>query len=344
MHIMSLDAVKAPMQEVAPIVAFEPSDIYQVPLDTVQKGIDFLSDNPWAMYSASALAGVAVGVVAERFAQRRIERNTRSLVAEYGQIAEVHKPGRLSKFSRAVFSLAAAGSGLAGVANAAVWTETGTEEVVPPTLNIVVDKSGATILGEANSAGVVTDFLSELNIRTGIDTTALVGVSGQVRETTVQDSLDIQPFGDAPLQAAFDTANNRIDLAERQLTAGETVPNSAVIFVTNGNTIGSVGSEIAPTYVVNVSDNGRNQASLKGLSEASEGQYFDRTNLESPEEVNRVIDEILKNVDANQKNTDVKTNWAERLFVSGFSLASILAWARTRSRLTTHFGLRRRRK
>lgn len=336
------------MSSINPVQAVEtvPTAMLAVDLqESFQGAIDTVMDNPWIMYSAAAAGSLLVGSIVEGYMSRRITARRESLASQWGDIVEHEQPSRIRRFGRHILSATAFGAVLIGTANTAVWSQSGTEEVVPAHLEVVVDRSGATALDDEAPAQAVSSLLQELldaEQTDGISTDALVASTSNVSETDLTAAKATRPFGDAPIQQAYDLGVDQIEASRAELIGGQEVPNSAVVVLTNGNTITVDADANVPTFVINVSAEARNADALKRVAEDTGGAYIENNASTDPEAIEDAINTVMEQVQQNSKDSNNKPNWAARIAVGATSMFAGLKYLRMRPQLTTGFSVGKR--
>lgn len=284
-------------------------------------------------YLATA-AGAAIGVAGEAVMHRSIQEQRTPLVEEYGNLFEQEELSRKEKFGRYVVGPLALTGAVVGLANGLAWQHEAPDEHDIPRVQLVVDYSGATGVGEPGSRPVdttnkVVDIFADRN-DDDFSVQAYVAHAGGVtsREPDTVDNLT--PFGRAPLDQALTHALDSV--TTEVIPSDDDEKNAAIVVVTNGNSIGGVNSVVsradkqganASVYVVNVKDTitEKQQADLEAIATKTGGQYW--TEQEATTEN---ISSIIEDLEPPKQELEPSHGVAERI-LAGLVSAGLLVTA-----------------
>lgn len=308
--------------------------------------IEAMNQHP-AIATAAIMGGCAViGAVLEYREVSKIKNNREQLVDEWQVLTENIEPKRSHRAVKAVTSLAFVGGGLIGFANAEQWIDSNKPEVVPPTVQLVVDKSGSSLLNNQTTAITIGNLTSSFSDKlVDFDTTAWVASSGTVDQMSLKDAQNFQPFGDAPLDRAFGLSIDSAVQKRTTLLPGQEVPSTAIAVITNGNTISGSTTEDevkfagSPIYIFDVSEDKSGSVALKELAKNTGGEYYAKDSFDTVEEINNKIEYIAERVSATEKKGKESTDWNGRILASGLSILAFTAWKSRRSKEPTRFNI-----
>lgn len=272
--------------------------------------------NPEMVNEVTALAGVAgyvAGMVADQVAVRRAARQAipltetwdLALADDENQTAEPSRTAQAARRTgRVLFAELALVGGIAAGLNAYAWAPESTAvEQAPPTLEIVVDHSGATGLAlQGDTKPVVAEVNQVVNEFSGVSNVkaeAIVASSGTQLSMKVDKVVSNQPFGNADMASATSLALSRAAETQPVSADGTLKPNAGVLIITNGNEVGKTQAVVkqatqqygpasvkTPVFVVNVegAKAGEQVAhDLQALATQTGAQYWsaDKDNLDS---------------------------------------------------------------
>lgn len=268
---------------------------------------------PEMIAGAGYVAGVAVDYLRD---QKFIEKNRLAAAESTSAVYADQQPGRSQRLASAALSplamMALAGYGFM---NIDAWSGPDGPSVQPPHLEIVVDHSGATGLGDRKPLNQINTLASKF-VQGAPDSQAVVARAGEVRILTPAEVAKDIPFGDAPLEQAYQTAtdnNNRLRVAAFDDFKKKSI---GTLVLTYGNSIGNPATIIetakaqgSPVYVVNVTSAAKGQANTKPLQEIAEktdGKYWDGTTADPNDVLKTVTDGLVsRSAPEVKKNTDV---------------------------------------
>lgn len=274
----------------------------------------------------AAGAGLLVGAGLEAVAQRNMSRNRESLANEWGEdvVGTPETKKRTKIIGRVVGPLAVLTSAVAAF-NGAAWQPAEGAETAPPHVEVVIDHSGATGIGDRPIESI-NDIALEL-VDEDIDTSAVVASSGVERIMPLDEIIQNQPFGDARMDRAAATAIDRSTEIQREIIGSETERSIGIVAITNGNTLGDPQHVIEraeesniPIFVVNVEgkDAPANVASeLESIAEGTDGKYFE-AEAANAEEIAQEVDDVLE--DRLIDDDDEKNRWIGRVVAGALAL------------------------
>lgn len=246
--------------------------------------IDLGSMNEVLPYVAT-LAGAGVGAAFEANAQHTIAKNQQALAAEWGDVHEQQPSNRIRKLAAVALGPLVALGSVVGLANSLAYQSEPAIRQVPPALEITIDHSGATELGINPAAGEISKLSQEFANANQVNATAFVAGSGEVKTMKPSKVTADQPFGDAPLVQATESALDAAKLNRAKATTSGTHQSAAVLAITNGNSLGDSTAIIAqaqaesvPVYTVNVEAKPTDQSTtqdLQHIAAATKGEYWD---------------------------------------------------------------------
>lgn len=275
---------------------------------------------------AGSVIGLGVGMAAEQFAIRRSAKNVTALSETWGledQEADstVPEQSRLraaaQSIGRAVGPLALTACVAGGLNAYAYAPENNSVQQAAPTLEVVVDHSGATALA-LEGTPVVNEINQVVKQFKGIarfKTEAIVAGSGTTTTMKLEKVADVQPFGQSDLASATSLALSRAAQVTPSREGAGYKPNAGVLIITNGNGVGNAKSIAAlasqeyagktvktPVSVVNVEGGKASPAvteSLKTVAAKTGGKYW------SAEQGN--LDQVAKAVRAKIESGAIET-------------------------------------
>jgi hypothetical protein len=340
------------MSEIDPTILAvpTPSEIGHDIVDLAQRALhntsELISSHPTPAVVAIAGGCALVGAFMEYRAVGKIGRNAEPLSDEWKVLTENATPKRIRRGVRTVASLAAVGGAFVGATNAAIWINTGHAERVAPGLGVVIDKSGGTMLDDQSSAIEIRGLANEINEElTDYETTAFIASSSTVETTALAAADGKRPFGDAPMGEAFSLSLDGALGRRSEVSAGDELPSTAIVILTNGNGVAGVASKEkiefadSPVFIFDASEGTADSASLKDLAEETGGMYFDKEAVDTQEEVQAALDTIKESTEPTEKDTDSRIDLKLRIAISTLSGLSYLAWRKIRPHLTTRFNI-----
>ena len=274
---------------------------------------------PFVVAGISATAGAMTDLAMQYWLTSK-----RTRAAEiYGQDVIARSPRRVSRIGRMASSSILFTTASAGYVNTVAWQEEAAPQIIDPVVEVVVDRSGGTAVGDNPAAPQIDLLLREL-ADSDLDTEAIVTSLGDTETMELDEALAQRPFGDANLAQAMITAldsaqNRKIDKTEESgLTA-----NAAIIAVTNGNRLTAEGTAAdlieqarripAPITIVNVTSNVRELGvaeELEAIAEETGGEYFD-----IEEDGSVVIERVAEDlVDRQQAPNETGNQWKVKVF------------------------------
>lgn len=258
---------------------------------------------------AGAAGGALVGFATEQAAILRANQHREALSAVVEDLP-VQKPTVMRRLGSAVV-WGAAGFGML---NGVLWSpDTQTEN---PDLHMIVDHSGATAVVEPRSIEGINNIVREVADSKGLDATIHVASLGTVKTLDVQDALNNQPSGSAPLAEAFSRAADSVAEKRREMVGSNKTQSTGIFVVTNGNplspdaatTITRAQELNAPVFIANVegeTTSPETTESLKAIADQTEGGYWavDQSN----------VPDILDKIDDSLKDAQLITDQPSRL-------------------------------
>lgn len=305
---------------------------------------DYFLAHPHLTTGMLVVAGVGAGALLEYRQRSKQAKRARALTQTYeSELVAPHEEGRRGRAGRSLLSLAAAGGGLIGAAHAAAWidfpAETGEEKVLPH-VEVVVDKSGATLLDDQQDSTTIQRVISQLNTRDDIETTVQNAVDGRVEPSNLPESFSIYPFGGAPMSEAFRTSLDIINNKRDELGPGDRVDSSAIVILTDDNEIqiNPLSTEVqrsqAPIVVFNVAEDPENSNSLETLVAETDGEYYGFESIDTDEELKEVVEDMLPSLEDQLQEDESGQGEKDgsKWWVSGASMLAAAAWYATRRR------------
>ncbi len=309
-----------------------------------QHAAELVNAHPVPSLMAVTGACAMVGAAMEYRSLTRIDRNRDSLTAIWGQVAGENAPKARQKIPRALISLAAVGGGLVGATNASLWINFDKPVVTPSTLQVVVDRSGATMLENEMPALSVSSVVGGIETQLiHSDAEALVASEGLVEPKSLSEAILTTPIGHAPMAEAFQTAVGNAQLDRSAALSGEEVPFTGVAIVTNGNDFSGLVSEAqlgtaaTPLFIFDVSGDGEYANKFKELAELTGGNYFDAESFSTEDGLKEDLNVVAEKLDATPRKAKQEGNGVGRMIVGALSLAAAIRWKMTRPKLTTTF-------
>ncbi len=279
----------------------------------------------------AGVAGYAAGLVADELAVRRAAKLDTEMNEAWAIAADAtdESEPRMRRLASRVGNLAVTPLALAGsvalALNMYAWVpEASADEQSPPTLEVVVDHSGATglaiggepVVNQINK--VVSQFVKVDNLKVE----AIVSSSGTETAMRINKVATSEPFGVADLPAAMNLALSRASELAPVQANGESQASAGVLLITNGNSAGKTKSVVTkaqqnqveagvttPIFVVNVEGAKASQAvtdDLKAIAKKTGASYWaaDTDNLAS---VAKDVRETIVNDTNNDSNGSDKT-------------------------------------
>lgn len=210
--------------------------------------------------------GYAGGLRLDQFASKRAASETKAVLQSLAMVDTVQIPGLsktkterfLSGLGHVTPKLAFA-LGLTAATATAAFYPLETNIIKPATIEVVIDHSGATGLSVGGQKPVLSEInqvASAFTPNNRISSEAFVASFGGVVETQVSKVDSLSPSGYAPLDVAVNEALDQTAVVKN----GDKLKNTAVVVITNGNTIGSPNVVISqsnkqdktPVYIVDV--------------------------------------------------------------------------------------------
>lgn len=314
--------------------------------DALHHVTEVVSQHPTAMTAAIVGSSAAIGAFFEYRESSKVADNREQLVEEWNVLTEGLAPTRKQRVGRAIASIACVGGSILGYMNAQTFINDGSAEVVPPTVQLVIDKSGSSLLDDQKAAQSVARTAKSFNDNLKhFDTTAWVASAGTVDQLSLEEATNLRPFGDAPLSRAFglsiDTAaQNRADLV-----AGQEVPSTAIAVITNGNRIGATVSDKeienagSPVFIFDVSDTSTAATELKDIAMHSGGEYYSHDSFDTTDEMQQKLAVIADRVNETKKDGETTTDWNSRLVTLGLSVLGMTIWKLRRPKEPTLFNI-----
>jgi len=203
--------------------------------------------------------------------------------------------------------------------NAYAWAPESTDaEQSPPTLEIVIDHSGATglAIGDKPVVSQINSIVSQFVDVDNLKVEAIVSSAGTETPMRIKKVSSSEPFGVADLPSAMDMALSRASELAPVQENGESKASAGVLLITNGNTGGKPKAVLAkakqnlhesgvttPIFVVNVEGSKASRTvteDLKTIAEKTGAQYWaaDIDNLSS------VAEDVRKTVIADTGKED----------------------------------------
>lgn len=229
--------------------------------------------------AVAAIAGMAAGSTIEWVNQRH-DQNERLALSE-SLVDAGPEPSRIRRFSRA----AAFGmfTGLVAVTNAVAWESTLDTEVVPASVQVVVDASGATMFNDGQAHRRAARLTEEIGNTDGIDGSAFVARGGAVEPARTDEIIDYPPLGNAPMGEATASSLGAIR-SDRQADEQRT---GAVVIITNGTGLNNSQNMVRraregeiPISIVNTLPTADTDETaieqFEVITERTGGQYFTR--------------------------------------------------------------------
>ena len=311
--------------------------------------------HPTATLWTATAAVAALGGLWEYRAQRRITRNEKALSDVYDDTIIENTPGRLKRLFNAAGSVACVGAAAFTYMNVPLWQQPQEKQSVPPAVEVVVEKSGATLLdGQAAATSIDTVLGLFLDNKKRFELTAFVaGVTPNgttdVTKANIEDAQKQVPLGNAPVDKAFSLAVDDIISRRSALNPGEAVGESAIVVVTNGNTVAGPKSDAeiiatkSPVIIFDVNPKSANADALKAIATETGGQYLAATDFDTKEKLDAKFKAINVELTSTTKKSADNTNWPRRLITLGFSGATAALWMSKR-KLSTVFGTNAKKK
>lgn len=282
----------------------------------------------------AAVAGAAGGIAVESIAARRHNRDEQALTDVIGVTSEQQPRESLGRKAKRIGAATLLYTGaVVGMLNGVAW-QADSEEVVPPTLSVVVDHSGA--LASEESVLSTVDKTVAIFASDEFDATAHVASNGRSKSMEPDEVSNDEPFGPAPLSQAMQNAFGEIQKVDSE--SASRVKNKAAIFaVVNGNDTGNAADIIAtakslevPIFIANVEGESDRKGEsdpaiadeLKDIAKQTKGEYFDVSKDNAEEMASKITDTL----EENELDLD-KPNKLPMRVVAGTLSAAALAWA-----------------
>lgn len=281
---------------------------------------EFLSSEYLPVVAAGV--GMAVGAGLDLIAQRKMAQDRDPISPEWGRLVEA--PTRRRRVLGAVIGPIAFVAMGAGYVNADAWQPEQGVQTGPPVVEIVVDYSGATVLGDGQSVARITELTEGIGQMENTDTGAWVARGGIVVPTAPEEVSQQQPVGEARLGEATTNALASVEESTVEADTNNEQHNSAVVVLTDGNDVARAEAIIAeaednstPIYVVNVQPNSTSDQeivdNLQALAEGTGGEYWTqrRGTVENvTQTLSENLDETITPED--QQPSDNKNEWPAR--------------------------------
>ncbi|HUP26763.1 MAG TPA: hypothetical protein VM124_03920 [Candidatus Limnocylindrales bacterium] len=284
-----------------------------------------------------AAAGIAGGAAADIYAARAIAGERASLNETWGNVVDAPRTGL-----RAIGPMAITGFFAVGILGAA-WAPEATPAAPRSQLEVVIDHSGATAIGEPSAAAKI-NAVAESFAGAKFVTEAVVARSGEVRIIKTGDVSHDAPFGDAPLDQAVQTALDNVQRAREQGKLKPQEKTAGAVVVTNGNTIGDVTAVIAraksagtSVNIVNVEERSTDATTseLQRVTAETGGTYWNSADADPA----KIYDKIAPTVTPGQTQEKRPTSWPKRILGSLPLIALPVMWRWRRNMAATPAGI-----
>lgn len=286
-----------------------------------------LENLPYIAGSAGYVAGSIMDSRIDARLTREITEQRQPIVDEYARLLPENESGSDHDRKSRVLGSAAVIGAFIGLTGGLVWQYNAPPEAEQPSVELVIDYSGATGSTSDGEAPVETTnkVVSMFAERDGddFDVRAFVARSGDDNEYEPKDVFKLTPFGEAPLERALNSALNQITVTTQETLTEQEDSGSAIVVVTHGNTVGSSTSiaeraqEKTPVFIVNVEEgiSEASQASLEAVAEATGGEYWNADEDNIVEEVAAVI----KDMEPPKQELDPAHGLGERILAGVFA-------------------------
>ncbi len=263
-----------------------------------------------------ASAGLAAGAAADVVAARAISRERATLVEAWGpDTIEYPSADGVRSTLRVLGPMALTGALVGGMLGAA-WAPEVTPAAPRSQLEIVIDHSGATAIGEP-AAVTAINAVAERFAGAKFATEAVVARSGEVRIIKTGDVSHDAPFGDAQLDQAVQTALDNVQRAREQGKLKPQEKTAGTLVVTNGNSIGNPATVIdrakaegASVSIVNVEKDsaGATVSDLQKIAADTGGTYWNSADADPA----KIYNKIAPTVTPGRTEEKHPTNWLKR--------------------------------
>jgi len=274
--------------------------------------------SPELYVEAAAAAGYAAGIVADQIAVRMAARTETAALPIWEQAADGVEPQSRSFAYRAghfaVTRLLAPTALVLGAASGietAAWVPGTTQDPSQPTVELLVDHSGATAHNLQHKPVIkqINTIAGQFNSPTS-NIKATTASAGEFREMSISEVANDPATGPAPLPDALTNVLSKLSSADRA-TATSKAGERSVVVITNGNAVGNPtavahAAQTAYThvYVVNVEakqqQNPQITNELMTIAKQTKGQYWeaDQANAKN------IADQVQATVTPNQRRDD----------------------------------------
>lgn len=309
-----------------------------------------ITDHPIPALIAGATAGLLIGVGAEYRANKKVLSNREALANIHADLVDDVVVTRKRRIGTSVLSIAAIGGLGFGLANTALWINPDSEQNIEPSVDVVIDKSGATITqNNQESAVAVRSLVNQIDASMSeYSLTGLVASSGDVIPMSMSDAAELKPFGHAPVADAFQLSIDGVSKQIEDLQIGDEIQNNAIIVITDGNTIDGtltpeqIESAKSPVYVFDVAETSQAETSLRTITELTGGEYYGRDDLDTVDERKDIVSDISSEVESADNTVEQDSNWPIRIAMFGATGLAFATWAMNRAKLTSNIMRKRR--
>lgn len=309
---------------------------------------------------ASGAATYVVGLGADYLATKRAASETEAPVGLYDELfldetVSQQTAGHASLAQNvgkyAARHLLPLSLGLAAGLNVYAWTpDTQPVKEIQPTVELVVDHSGATAFEASDKKTLVSKVdavVGQFVDNKSFKTQAIVASSGNEVLMNTTNVASSEPFGPADLGAATGLALNTAGEVQSKHIDRSGKPSAAVLVVTNGNDIGTPKGVLGestqkigatrvntPVFVFNVAEktNPVTEKNLRAIAKNTNATYWNGASKDL-KEIPTVVEKKLANSKATEQQANQQSKLAPKI-LGGVALLGVgAAYLSRRQRL-----------